>query len=63
MRRLGTWIKMLIGGLLLVLITPLPYRARVAVSEAMGWTINATYQLYLRMLKWLMRQLEDDPKP
>jgi len=61
MKRVGSWIKRVVGALFLILITPLPYRARVAVSEVMGWALNATYGFYLRLLKWLMRQLEDEP--
>jgi len=54
---LGTIVLWLLGVLLLTIAVLLPYRARIAFSDALGRAMNAFYHAFVRLVRWFLERL------
>ena len=55
----GRVVLWLAGVLLLLIAVLLPYRARIAFSDAIGRTMNAFYHAFVRLVRWFLGKLKE----
>ena len=53
----GRVLLFLVGVLLLAVAVLLPYRARIAYSDAIGRGMNAAYHAFVRLVRWFLDAL------
>jgi hypothetical protein len=54
---LGRVLLWLLGVAILSVAVLLPYRARIAFSDALGRTMNACYHAFVRLVRWFLDKL------
>jgi hypothetical protein len=58
---LGIAVRMLLAWPVLVLAVLLPLRLRVALAELLGKMMDLAFGSYLRLLRWLLGKLREEP--